>query len=77
MDITQCAKCTSAVAGLHCCGPAPMTAIREGSVYLKYDIDFVFSEVNGDKVTWFNTVSSRHVTHLRHDSSHLKLPVSY
>lgn len=31
--------------GIYCCGPAPVTAIREGQVYLKHDTPFVFAEV--------------------------------
>ena len=33
-----------------------MRAIREGNVHLKYDADFVFSEVNGDKIDWVSQV---------------------
>uniref|UniRef100_A0A3P9IIN6 Protein-glutamine gamma-glutamyltransferase K n=1 Tax=Oryzias latipes TaxID=8090 RepID=A0A3P9IIN6_ORYLA len=38
--------------GIHCCGPAPLTAIRNGQVYLKYDCPFVFAKVNGDRILW-------------------------
>ncbi|KAJ8358750.1 hypothetical protein SKAU_G00152750 [Synaphobranchus kaupii] len=38
--------------GVHCCGPAPVKAVREGHTDLKYDLPFVFAEVNADKVTW-------------------------
>uniref|UniRef100_UPI00358E950F protein-glutamine gamma-glutamyltransferase K-like n=1 Tax=Myxine glutinosa TaxID=7769 RepID=UPI00358E950F len=38
--------------GVYCCGPAPVNAVRDGIVYLKYDIKFVFAEVNSDKVYW-------------------------
>ncbi|RUS87044.1 hypothetical protein EGW08_005197, partial [Elysia chlorotica] len=38
--------------GVMRCGPAPLKAIKEGHVYLNYDTAFIFSEVNGDKVTW-------------------------
>ena len=34
------------------CGPAPVKGIKMGHVYLPYDTDFVFAEVNGDRVTW-------------------------
>lgn len=30
--------------GTFCCGPAPVAAIRDGLVYLKYDATFVFAE---------------------------------
>ncbi|KAG7478224.1 hypothetical protein MATL_G00078360 [Megalops atlanticus] len=38
--------------GVHCCGPAPVKAILEGHTDLKYDVPFVFAEVNADRVTW-------------------------
>ncbi|XP_035757206.1 protein-glutamine gamma-glutamyltransferase 2, partial [Egretta garzetta] len=34
------------------CGPAPVRAIKEGDLQLKYDIPFVFAEVNADVVYW-------------------------
>uniref|UniRef100_A0A3B5MG67 Transglutaminase N-terminal domain-containing protein n=1 Tax=Xiphophorus couchianus TaxID=32473 RepID=A0A3B5MG67_9TELE len=39
-------------AGMFCCGPAPVSAIRNGDTHLKYDIPFVFAEVNADCITW-------------------------
>ncbi|XP_068272552.1 protein-glutamine gamma-glutamyltransferase 2 [Nyctibius grandis] len=38
--------------GVFCCGPAPVRAIKEGDLQLKYDIPFVFAEVNADVVYW-------------------------
>ncbi|NWI93544.1 TGM2 glutamyltransferase, partial [Pitta sordida] len=38
--------------GVYCCGPAPVKAIKEGDMQLKYDIPFVFAEVNADVVYW-------------------------
>lgn len=38
--------------GVYCCGPAPVKAIKTGNVDLKYDIPFVFAEVNADCVDW-------------------------
>ncbi|XP_048867525.1 protein-glutamine gamma-glutamyltransferase K-like [Brienomyrus brachyistius] len=38
--------------GIFCCGPASLTAIRTGQVYLKHDTPFVFAEVNSDKIYW-------------------------
>ncbi|XP_012943258.1 protein-glutamine gamma-glutamyltransferase K [Aplysia californica] len=38
--------------GVMRCGPASMRAIMEGHVYLNYDVPFIFSEVNGDRVNW-------------------------
>lgn len=34
------------------CGPASVTAIREGDVHLAHDGPFVFAEVNADYITW-------------------------
>uniref|UniRef100_A0A8C6L417 Protein-glutamine gamma-glutamyltransferase K n=1 Tax=Nothobranchius furzeri TaxID=105023 RepID=A0A8C6L417_NOTFU len=38
--------------GIFCCGPASVSAIRSGQVYLKHDTPFVFAEVNSDKIYW-------------------------
>ncbi|KAM4741224.1 protein-glutamine gamma-glutamyltransferase E-like [Anableps anableps] len=38
--------------GVFCCGPAPVTAILNGDTDLKYDVPFVFAEVNADCITW-------------------------
>ncbi|KAM8798210.1 protein-glutamine gamma-glutamyltransferase 2 [Eudromia elegans] len=38
--------------GVFCCGPAPVRAIKEGDLQLKYDTPFVFAEVNADVVYW-------------------------
>ncbi|NWX92806.1 TGM2 glutamyltransferase, partial [Nothoprocta pentlandii] len=35
-----------------CCGPAPVKAVKEGDLQLKYDTPFVFAEVNADVVYW-------------------------
>jgi hypothetical protein len=40
------------------CGPAPLKAIKEGHVYLNYDIPFIFGEVNGDRVRWVVSLQS-------------------
>lgn len=38
--------------GVYCCGPAPVKAILKGETHLKYDVPFVFAEVNADCVDW-------------------------
>ncbi|KFO11563.1 Protein-glutamine gamma-glutamyltransferase 2, partial [Balearica regulorum gibbericeps] len=38
--------------GVFCCGPAPVRAIKEGDLQMKYDIPFIFAEVNADVVYW-------------------------
>ncbi|KAL8179824.1 UNVERIFIED_CONTAM: hypothetical protein K2H54_073266 [Gekko kuhli] len=45
--------------GLFQCGPASLTAIKEGDVDLRYDGPFVFAEVNADQVTWAYDESMR------------------
>lgn len=39
-------------AGIFQCGPCPVKAVRDGSVYLPYDGTFVYAEVNADQVYW-------------------------
>ena len=34
------------------CGPASVKCIKEGEVYLGYDSGFIYSEVNGIRITW-------------------------
>ncbi|XP_063816598.1 protein-glutamine gamma-glutamyltransferase E-like [Pseudophryne corroboree] len=36
------------------CGPAPLVAIKEGDVDLKYDVGFMFASVNADLSHWIN-----------------------
>uniref|UniRef100_A0A3B5AL81 Protein-glutamine gamma-glutamyltransferase 2 n=1 Tax=Stegastes partitus TaxID=144197 RepID=A0A3B5AL81_9TELE len=38
--------------GVYCCGPSPVAAILCGDTELKYDLPFVFAEVNADIVRW-------------------------
>ncbi|XP_054849695.1 protein-glutamine gamma-glutamyltransferase E-like [Eublepharis macularius] len=38
--------------GIFQCGPASLTAIKEGDVHLNYDTAFVFAEVNADQISW-------------------------
>uniref|UniRef100_A0A4W6DDJ8 protein-glutamine gamma-glutamyltransferase n=1 Tax=Lates calcarifer TaxID=8187 RepID=A0A4W6DDJ8_LATCA len=38
--------------GEFCCGPCPVTAIKEGNLGVKYDAPFVFAEVNADIIHW-------------------------
>jgi hypothetical protein len=47
------------------CGPAPLRAIKEGHVYLNYDVGFILSEVNGDKIVWQVNVSDKLLTNGR------------
>ncbi|XP_037307040.2 protein-glutamine gamma-glutamyltransferase 2-like [Pungitius pungitius] len=38
--------------GEFCCGPCPVTAIKEGNLAVKYDAPFIFAEVNADTIYW-------------------------
>nr|ANG60434.1 transglutaminase 3 [Castor fiber] len=38
--------------GVFQCGPASVNAVREGDVDKNYDMIFIFSEVNADRITW-------------------------
>ncbi|XP_008291240.1 protein-glutamine gamma-glutamyltransferase 5 [Stegastes partitus] len=38
--------------GIYCCGPAPVKAILDGYTDFKYDVPFVFAEVNADCIDW-------------------------
>nr|XP_020476856.1 protein-glutamine gamma-glutamyltransferase 2-like isoform X2 [Monopterus albus] len=38
--------------GAYCCGPAPVKAILNGDTKVKYDVPFVFAEVNADRIDW-------------------------
>ncbi|XP_077623178.1 protein-glutamine gamma-glutamyltransferase E [Crocuta crocuta] len=44
--------------GVYQCGPASVSAIREGDVNLDFDMPFVFAEVNADRITWIYDVHS-------------------
>ncbi|KAM3620796.1 uncharacterized protein V6R79_002047 [Siganus canaliculatus] len=38
--------------GVYCCGPASVKAVLDGETNLKYDVPFVYAEVNADCVDW-------------------------
>ncbi|XP_068120184.1 protein-glutamine gamma-glutamyltransferase E-like [Hyperolius riggenbachi] len=38
--------------GVYRCGPAPLVAIKEGDVDLKYEVGFMFASVNADITHW-------------------------
>lgn len=50
--LTHTAHAHPSSPGVFRCGPASVTAIREGDVHLAHDGPFVFAEVNADYVTW-------------------------
>ncbi|KAL2103304.1 hypothetical protein ACEWY4_000172 [Coilia grayii] len=38
--------------GVFCCGPVPLSAIKNGELTMKYDAPFVYAEVNADVVVY-------------------------
>ncbi|XP_072552168.1 protein-glutamine gamma-glutamyltransferase 2-like [Salminus brasiliensis] len=46
---------------IYCCGPAPLRAIKEGDLTVKYDAPFVYAEVNADVVEYITLRDGRHV----------------
>ncbi|CAL8337737.1 unnamed protein product [Lota lota] len=38
--------------GVYCCGPSSVKAVLKGDTHLKYDVPFVFAEVNADVIDW-------------------------
>ncbi|TMS19085.1 Protein-glutamine gamma-glutamyltransferase E [Larimichthys crocea] len=48
--------------GVYCCGPAPVKAILKGETHLKYDVPFVFAEVNADCVDWLVKADGSKIT---------------
>ncbi|KAK2915510.1 protein-glutamine gamma-glutamyltransferase 5-like isoform X2 [Channa argus] len=38
--------------GVFCCGPASVKVVLDGETHLKYDVPFVYAEVNADCVDW-------------------------
>lgn len=47
---------------IYCCGPAPVKAVLNGETALKYDIPFVFAEVNADCIDWLVSEQSLNLT---------------
>lgn len=43
-------KLTNTFSGYYQCGPMPLKAIKEGNVRLPYDGEFIFAEVNADRL---------------------------
>lgn len=62
-------------AGLFCCGPASVKAIKEGDVHLPYDTPFVYAEVNADEVIWlFEGGQAQEI--LSHNTSYIGKAIS-
>ena len=48
-------------------GPCPVKAVKEGNVNIKYDVGFVFAEVNADTVYWARAASGEDFQPVRVD----------
>nr|XP_033819894.1 protein-glutamine gamma-glutamyltransferase E-like isoform X2 [Geotrypetes seraphini] len=51
--------------GIYCLGPTSVVAVREGYLDRRYDVAFVFAEVNGDRTKWirYNNGSRKKVSY--------------
>lgn len=54
--------------GVYRCGPAPVEAVKLGEILRPYDCNFVYAEVNADKVFWLYTGPSQPLKLLRKDA---------
>lgn len=54
--------------GIYRCGPAPVRAIKLGEILRPYDCNFVYAEVNADKVVWRYAGPSQPLKLLRKDT---------
>ncbi|OCT62791.1 protein-glutamine gamma-glutamyltransferase E [Xenopus laevis] len=43
--------------GMYQCGPAPLTAIKEGDINLNYDVKYMFASVNADVACWIHYIN--------------------
>lgn len=53
--------------GFYRCGPAPVKAVKLGEILRPYDCNFLYSEVNADKVFWRYTGPHQPLKLLRKD----------
>lgn len=54
--------------GLYRCGPAPVRAVKFGEVLRPYDCNFLFAEVNADKLFWLYKGPSQPLKLMRKDT---------
>ncbi|XP_014459762.2 protein-glutamine gamma-glutamyltransferase E isoform X1 [Alligator mississippiensis] len=62
--------------GIYRCGPASVTAVKEGDVDLKHDVPFVFAEVNADRVAWTYDSATRNKKPLHTDTRSIGQSIS-
>lgn len=46
-------------AGVYCCGPAPVRAVKQGELTLQSDVPYVYAEVNADVVEYIKLNDGR------------------
>ncbi|XP_033108548.1 protein-glutamine gamma-glutamyltransferase K-like [Anneissia japonica] len=63
-------------AGIFRMGPASLTAIKRGHVYLDYDTKFTFAEVNAETVDWRVSDNGRNFEVIRTDSDYVGMNIS-
>lgn len=61
--------------GVYCCGPAPVKAIKEGEIDMRYDVPFIYAEVNADCVTWMCPEKGKRVK-IDSDTKHVGQKIS-
>lgn len=54
--------------GIYRCGPAPVRAVKHGEVLRPYDCNFVYAEVNADKLFWLYRGPSHPLKLMRKDT---------
>lgn len=54
--------------GLYRCGPAPVRAVKFGEILRPYDCNFVYAEVNADKLFWLYSGPLQPLKLLRKDT---------
>lgn len=54
--------------GTYRCGPAPIRAVKYGEIQRPYDCNFLFAEVNADKLFWRYTGPYQPLKLLRTDT---------
>lgn len=55
--------------GMYRCGPAPVKAIKYGEVFHPYDTQFLFSEINADRLYWMHNGPDKPMKLLNKDTT--------
>lgn len=56
--------------GFYCCGPAPLKALKNGEINQTFDTNFIFSELNSDRVYWMKNAQNGkwEIVHIEKDA---------